>query len=422
MDTATTPQDDRGPAGAVRRVVSGAEPQLGGARVRLLGDRPVWSIGGADVVPGAGTGVPARLVDLVVGNRSDPPRSGTPDGAAGRERAIPVDQTHVSVVVDDRRVIKIVGAWGAADRSAGILERLSRAGSTAAPRYLGAVVWEHPQRGSTALALVSEYVPDSEDGWTWAVDDVVGHLRDRADPPRWPAELGSLTAELHQVLRVPQAVPGGTDDPRGGDRERAAAALARVFATMAADDAFGRRMRARRGALAAAVATIPERSPAPLLIPHGDLHVGQILRTRRGRYLVLDFDGDPQWEPARRDGLDGAARDVAHMLVSIELVAAVAQRRLGRADERAWSWAESARREYLDAYRAVAPELLDEAPLEGLIAEQLLVELSYAERFLPRWRYAPDGVISRRYPRGVGAPDADERLEEPWTPPVSSAT
>ena len=110
---------------------------------------------------------------------------------------------------------------------------------------------------------------------------------------------------------------------------------------------------------------------------------------------------------------------------SIDLVAAVVQRRLGGPDERAWAWAEAAQRRFLDAYLAEVGEgargtLLDTSAIPGLMAEQLLLELSYAERYLPVWRYAPDGAIARRYPR-ESAPNTDENdeTESPWSPPAS---
>ena len=391
----------------------------------LDGDRVSWFRDGLEIEPAAGTGIAAGIVDRVLGEVRDPAVGGA------RERAIPVDQTHTSVIVDERRVVKIVGSWGAADRAAAILERLRDAGSTATPAFLGVLEWEPPGRGSSVLALVTEYVPDSEDGWTWAVDDALAHLADDAGEPEWPRALGALTARMHAALRVDP--DPGAPDPRRRDRERALAVLDRTYALLdepgdegePRPEGMRRRLRGRRAALAAAIRTIPEQSSAPLVTPHGDFHVGQILRTGDGRYLVLDFDGDPQWGPEQRFRPDGAARDVAHMLVSIDLVAAVVQRRLGGPDERAWAWAEAAQRRFLDAYLAEAREgargtLLDTSAIPGLMAEQLLLELSYAERYLPVWRYAPDGAIARRYPR-ESAPNTDENdeTESPWSPPAS---
>ena len=92
------------------------------------------------------------------------------------ERGITVDQTNTSVIVDDRLVVKLVGRWAAADRAGRLLERLAAAGSDDVDRLRGRVEWRHPLLGTSTLAIVTEYLPGAEDGWTWAVDDVVALL------------------------------------------------------------------------------------------------------------------------------------------------------------------------------------------------------------------------------------------------------
>lgn len=438
--TSTPGLGDGAPARCQCAVVRGRVVRIGDAHVSLEGDALRWEVDRETRAPAAGSGVASGIVDALLHGKLEAQSGALPvgqDAAKSRERAIPVDQTNTSVIVDERWVVKIVGAWGVADRSAAILERLRDESSGATPEFLGGLEWEHPERGRSALALVAEYVPNSEDGWTWAADDVVAHLRRGAEAPTWPALLGSLAANMHAALRVRDEAP----DPRVGDRARAASTLERACALITSSDepqsprpaGFVDRLRARRPALAAAIETIPAHSTAPLVTPHGDFHVGQILRTADQRYFVLDFDGDPQWPAEQRFRPDGAARDVAHMLVSIDLVAAVAQRRLGGADERAWDWSETAQRDFREAYLAgVEPGLLDEAAIPGLMAEQLLAEITYAETYLPEWRYAPDGVITRRYPRTGALIDSqhdsqndtqnldDEEL--PWTPPALPTT
>ena len=415
--------------------VHGVTPEIAGATVRLRDDTLVWSLEGADITLQAGDGIASGIVDLVLGTGSASP-------AATRERSIPVDQTHTSVIVDDRWVVKIVGFWGASDRSAAILDRLQRHHAVVSPDLAGALQWSHPERGTTTLALITEFVPESSDGWTWALDDTLAYLRSPAtadrDLPEWPAHLGTLTARMHAALLL-ETDEQPSVDPRGGDRAQAHDVLDSVFRHIDAENAHERspvfddegfltRMRSRKAALAHAIDTIPESASGPLLIPHGDYHIGQILRTASGRYVVLDFDGDPQWDADRQLRPDGAARDVAHMLVSIDIVAAAAQKYLGRVDERAWAWAITAQQQFLDAYlHAVDPDLLDTARLEGLIAEQLLLELLYAEQFLPRWRYTGDGVITRRFAARrdtlVDSPSSPTHdTEPPWTPPALPAT
>jgi maltokinase len=339
------------------------------------------------------------------------------------ERAIGVDQTNTSLIVDDRLVVKIVGHWAAADRAAHLLERLADAGSREVAALHGRVDWRHPRLGTSTLAIVTEYLPGAEDGWTWAVGDVIAALDGTGSEPSWPALLGERTARMHDVLSV-GAVRSGPDAPLAR-LERAADALARaVDAADPADRGVGARLANRRAALERDIRSLAATAPGLEFPIHGDLHVGQVLASPDAdgtrRYTIIDFDGDPQLDAADRERADAAARDLAHLLVSLDLVAAVAQKRMRRADAArwAWAWADRARTDLLAAYRGALArgELLDDALLPGFEAEQLAAELHYAERFLPAWRYAPDAAITHRYP------STDEHPEDPWTPPPFAPT
>lgn len=379
--------------------LSGAEIALDGHELTVAPDARVLVDG---LGPRAGDGVAQALARLVV-----------PDLAAdAAEREIAVDQTNTSVIVDERCVVKVVGDWAAADRAGALLERLSAAGSGDTAQLLGRVQWQHPAFGTSTLALVTEYIDGAEDGWTWAVDDVLAALGGGPDP-EWPGVLGRLVARVHDVLGA-DAVPA---DPAAGTarHRRAAECLDAALAVAAGEP--GARLHNRRASLEDAVRTLRDTGPGVEFAIHGDLHVGQVLASPLAdgarRYTLIDFDGDPRLAPDARARPDAAARDLAHMTVSLDLVAAVAQRRLGHADPRAFEWADRARAAFLDAYRAElrTPALLDEALLPGFEAEQLAAELLYADRFLPRWRYAPDAAITHRHP------SSDDHPEEPWTPP-----
>ncbi|GAA1956268.1 hypothetical protein [Agromyces allii] len=376
--------------------------------------------------PQAGDGVARAIAALVLDGLAT-------DGLAvdAPERGIAVDQTNTSVIVDDRFVVKIVGRWAAADRAGHLLERLAEAGSDDVARLHGRVGWRHPELGESTLAIVTEYLPGAEDGWTWAVDDVVAAVEAEAGSaadggpagsadPTWPATLGTKVARIHDVLGA-ESTPSGAD-AASARRDRAADALARAVA--AGDGPTGVRLRNRREALARDIRSLEATSPGIEFPIHGDLHLGQVLVSPDAdapdgrRYTVIDFDGDPQLDAADRERADAAARDVAHLLVSLDLVAAVAQKRLRRADDRAWSWADRARADLLAAYRAelTRTDLFDPALLPGFEAEQLAAELHYADRFLPPWRYAPDAAITHRYA------STNETPESPWTPPPFEPT
>jgi maltokinase len=131
---------------------------------------------------------------------------------------------------------------------------------------------------------------------------------------------------------------------------------------------------------------------------HGDLHVGQILRWRGG-LAVTDFDGNPTVE-ARPEPV---ARDLAQLRTSVLHVAEIANRRTaGRCRAVLLDWARITADGLLAAYRdGLAARghghLLDEELLRPYEIEQECRELIYAARYLPRWRYAPMGVLRSWY-------------------------
>ncbi|GAA1057776.1 hypothetical protein GCM10017608_01780 [Agromyces luteolus] len=387
-------------------MLGGERPEIAGRTLSVAPSGEV-RVGGAR--PAAGDGISralARLVDPTVAT----------DAA---ERAIAVDQTNTSVIVDERLVVKVVGRWAAADRAAHLLERLAEAGSTDVAGYAGRVDWGHPTLGTSTLAIVTEYLPGAQDGWDWAVDDVVAMLGGAGAEPSFPAMLGATVARLHDVLGADAVA-----SPDSAPSERAARAFAALDAALEATDRStgptAARLANRAEALRRDIRSLDAAAPGLAFDLHGDLHVGQVLRSSGTppRYTVIDFDGDPQLDASERGRSDAAARDVAHLLVSLDLVAAVAQKRLGRAEPAAFAWADRARDALLGSYRAtlVRGDLFDPALVPGLEAEQLAAELTYADRFLPRWRYAPDAAITHRYP------STDELPEDPWTPPPFEPT
>ncbi|MBF4571251.1 hypothetical protein ITJ64_01840 [Herbiconiux sp. VKM Ac-1786] len=389
-------------------------------------------VDGSGAAARAGSGVGAELVTMALGGHpplvdagtarvvaAGPPR---PPGA-GVERDLGVDMTNWAVVVDEAFLVKVVRDWGGAERSVRQLDRLAAAGADFVPRTAGRIEWTVPGLGTTTVAVVSEYVAGASDGWTWAVDDLLEHLGG-GPAPSWPAELGALTARLHLALSAGHVAPSAATSPGGPIRHRVHAALDRAAEVATGDTSV--RLANRMPALRSLADTLPDTVAGRLIPVHGDLHVGQFLRRpdpASPRYLVVDLDGDPQTVPASLlvDELEPAAVDVAHLLVSVDLVGSIAQRRLGRADARATAWAFDARAQLLAAYRtglhdAGADDLLDDRLLPALEVEQFARELSYAARFLPRWNYAPDAGITARW-----APTAD-REDPPWTPPASPTT
>ncbi|MEV0147385.1 MULTISPECIES: hypothetical protein [unclassified Nonomuraea] len=387
-------QRDRGLTAAL--VASLADDVPAPFAVRRLGPLPSLSHGEA----AADTGVPAE-----------------------RDFGEHVDQTNYSVVVSDRVVVKWLTPPAPMPHPApDVLAHLAATGfREIAPPF--AALTLHEKSGEVLLALVTGYLPGARDGWEWCVDEA------EAGRTAFAADLGRLTADLHTALSTfhpadPSASrpadlsplhsgdlpvlrsadpavpgPGTSGGPAAGYGARAEEALREALELTGGED--GAWLAAREAELRHELESL--RRPAgsaPLIRIHGDLHVGQILRWRDG-YAVIDFDGNPTVTGA--EPYQPAARDVAQLATSLEHVAQVAVRRRGTPPAAATRWAGETRDAMLAAYRLRLaergrPELLDESLLRPFEIEQECRELVYAARHLPRWRYAPMGVLRTWYP------------------------
>jgi maltokinase len=157
------------------------------------------------------------------------------------------------------------------------------------------------------------------------------------------------------------------------------------------------RARSRRSKLETILDGLGALAGTPIIEGHGDLHVGQVLRSGDG-FVVTDFDGNPVL-PARERMLPiPAALDVAGMAQSLAHAAIVA-RRYTPLDAAAVAAVDRAgQAAFLDAYASRLtdlghPDLYDAAPLHAFRTQQVLREIIYAARHLPRWMYVPDAAL-----------------------------
>lgn len=297
------------------------------------------------------------------------------------ERPITVDQTNRSVVVGERVVVKWMRSPGA-DRSPRLLAHLAEAGFTRMPTPHAALF-----RGSDLVALITRFLPGALDGWDWGVDAVLAGDAD------FGAELGTLAAGLHAALATPTSViPSPVRVMAGASDWKTAV----DEAVAAADDDWVRSIAPR---LAADLTSPARERPTPALVLHGDLHIGQILKWNAG-YAVTDFDG----HPTAADRPEPLARDIAQLRTSILHVAEIANKRTDwqRVDEMR-EWGRKTADDLLTAYTSELTKrhlthLFDPELLHLFEVEQECRELVYAARFLPRWQYAPMGVLKSWYP------------------------
>lgn len=311
-------------------------------------------------------------------------------------RALAVEQSNTSVIVGEEAVLKLFRrVHDGPNPDAELVDALGAAGFVAVPRPLG--TWRRTGRD---LAVVRSFLRGSADGWHLALTSL-RDFYDRRLPPAESggdfapsaAQLGVLVAQLHLALAAAfgvapgdgaswaEALLGGLDDLH--DPELRPAAEAR----------YG-----RLAAIADAGASIRV---------HGDLHLGQVLRTDEGWY-VLDFEGEPRLPLAARRAPTSPLRDVAGMLRSFHYasVAALAERREADDEELAAlavAWEDRNASAFLGGYLnepgidALLPA--DDADLHAILGAfelgKAIYEIGYERAHRPDWLSIPQGAVAR---------------------------
>jgi maltokinase len=271
-----------------------------------------------------------------------------------------------------------------------VLAALAATGAPVPP-FAGSLHWVDGER-DTALALLQAFVPDAEDAWEGPIERAAAVLAGTAPfaAAEWTA-LGRTAAELHQALADAFGLRAGTGDLLARHRSAGEAALAGAAAR---DPEVAARVPAARARLAA----LDDAAPGAVTRIHGDLHVGQVLRTDpAGSPLVIDFEGDPTLPLADRRCPDTPLYDLACLLRCVDHVGSAAARRAGGASPAGWIAA--ARAAVLEAYAPAAPVRVDAELLGLLELAKECAELVYAQRVAPEWAYAPMASFARMLER-----------------------
>lgn len=364
-------------------------------------------------------GASAALIEAVDGEATLDPgfrlhRLRAPGRLRG-ERAIGVDQTNESVVVGTSAVVKWIVEPAPRDPSVPDLQaHLAAVGFEGVPAPIGTLDWTDATGRVATLAYVATWLPDAADGWDWCVEDVLVHVSHgpsgcdgTCDGLRLGGRLGEAAAALAIALATPSEVIPEPVAHVGRERiaawrESALGALEAALGTL--DGEAAEALRPRAAALRARIDTLDAIESTPVSWIHGDLHVGQVLRSPVG-LSIIDLDDDVSLPVAERGRMLSPARDVAQLASSLDHVGRIVDRRTsGQASAAVDAWVDQARTAFLAACVATLTaaghrELLDDRLLTALEAERVCRELLYAARTLPRWMYAPLGTLRRMIPR-----------------------
>lgn len=216
---------------------------------------------------------------------------------ATRVRPITAEQSNTSIVFDDRLIFKVFRRLEPG-RNLDIEVTTALAAADFAHVARPLVTWRSDHFD---LAFGQEFLSGGTEGWALALTS----LRDlyNSESP-YPAEsggdfgaearrLGRMTAEMHVALARGFGVPDGAVG-----RESWSAVVASVARRLpAAGEAASVDLVASAEPLLDRLRAVDD--PGPVLRTHGDYHLGQVMRTDAGWY-VLDFEGEPARPMAER--------------------------------------------------------------------------------------------------------------------------
>lgn len=281
---------------------------------------------------------------------------------AERVRPAGAEQSNTSLVFDDRVILKVFRRLAPGPNpDVEVTTALDAVGFNHVPEPLA--VW---RQDGFDLAIAHEYLFGGSEGWALALTSLRDLYGRGGDPSESGGDfagdaerLGTTTARLHLALAEAFGVTPGVDDPH----------LIRV---------------------------------------HGDYHLGQVMRTDLG-WFILDFEGEPVRPLEDRRRPASPYKDVAGMLRSFNYAAQVTLRERGE-DERggglgeaATAWEQRNRNAFLAGYETTKgiDELLPADPgvrsnrLRHYELEKARYELAYERAHRPDWEDIPREAIAR---------------------------
>ena len=347
--------------------------------------------------------------------------SAQPIPAGLAPRVLAVEQSNSAVVYGDRLLLKVFRQPAPGPHpETEVLTALTRLGSTRTPNLAG---WLHTPGGpqdSTVLAIIEDFLPSDGDGWELAVHQAMDCI---SDDRRGPAVIDGFTEDTHALgqavaqvhLALSQAFPTSRLKAQQivdlvADMDHR---LKESIAAVPQLEAYGSRISAVYDDF---VQVAMQGHGLDGQRVHGDLHLGQVLRTREG-WKVIDFEGEPARPISERGLPQSPLRDVAGMLRSFDYAAQHALTELRaestvagtaargadatverlRQDRRALAWSVRNRRSFCAGYAeagATDPRVHPIA-MRAFETDKAVYEALYEATHRPEWLPVPMTAIRR---------------------------
>ena len=322
-----------------------------------------------------------------------------PDEVVERARPLGGEQSNSSIVYDERLILKLFRRLPEGPNpDAEVTRALVHVGfeNVATP----VAEW---RGGDTDFAVVNEFLAGGADGFHLALTSLRDLFDRKGDPQEAGGDfapeasrLGDITGRLHVALA--EAFGTETLDYTTVMVDMTSQ-LGRVFGNDAdrrdSDRVEGRYQR------------MSGLDLGPAIRVHGDYHLGQVMRTDNGWY-VLDFEGEPARPLEERRRPSSALKDVAGMLRSFHYAAEVALREWhADTDEEvracAVAWEDRNGLAFLEGYFG-APGVDDVLPpdqaardavLDAFLLDKAVYEVGYERSHRPDWVEIPLSAVHR---------------------------
>ena len=203
-------------------------------------------------------------------------------------------------------------------------------------------------------------------------------------------------------MHLTRIFPGASDEEVAGSWAGLIESIRRRL--VAASGAVGRDLEGPVASLLERVAGFG--TPGPAIRVHGDLHLGQVMRTDLG-WFVLDFEGEPDRTLSERLAPASPLKDVAGMLRSLHYASRYS---LSERDRSEWpglqpaalAWELHNREAFLEGYRSepgievLLPDARSMADVMSVYElDKALYELDYELAHRPEWVEIPMDALER---------------------------